>query len=59
VEIPLADEGRIAWTARLRSALPGREVRLALHVIAWDGKAFRVKTTGAKLGASDKEIALP
>jgi hypothetical protein len=59
VEIPLADEGRIAWTARLRSALPGREVRLALHVIAWDGKAFRVKTTSAKLGAADKEIALP
>ncbi len=59
VEIPLADEGRIAWTARVRSALPGREVRLALHVIGWDGKAFRVKTTSAKLGPADKEIALP
>ncbi|MRG97640.1 VIT domain-containing protein [Polyangium spumosum] len=57
-ELPLGDEGRLLFLARLRKARPGREVPVVLHAIAWDGKAFRVTIRKAKLGAKDTEVAL-
>ncbi|MDI1478660.1 VIT domain-containing protein [Polyangium sp. y55x31] len=58
VELPLGDEGRLAFLARLRKASLGRDVPVTLHAIAWDGKAFRVTIRKAKLGAKDTEVTL-
>ncbi|MDI1449554.1 VIT domain-containing protein [Polyangium sp. 6x1] len=58
VELPLGDEGRLAFLARVRNASPGRDVPVTLHAIAWDGKAFRVTIRKAKLGAKDTEVTL-
>ncbi len=52
------DDTRYTFWARFRKAPVGHEVGLMLHVIAWDGKAFRVTIKKAKLGVSDREIAL-
>ncbi|HVK65740.1 MAG TPA: VIT domain-containing protein [Polyangium sp.] len=58
VELPLGDEARLGFLARFRKAGPGREVPVALHLIAWDGKAFRVTIRKAKLGGKDTEVPL-
>ncbi|MDC0741181.1 VIT domain-containing protein [Polyangium mundeleinium] len=58
VELPLGDEARLGFLARFRKASPGREVPVSLHLIAWDGKAFRVTIRKAKLGAKDTDVSL-
>ncbi|MBK9260162.1 MAG: FecR domain-containing protein [Polyangiaceae bacterium] len=55
LEVPLGDEGRYVFSAKWRSKKL-REVSVTLHSIAWDGKAFRVKISTAKLPIAEDVV---
>ncbi len=56
IEVPLGEDGRFNYAARWRSSKKTREVPVTLHLITWDGKAFRVKISTAKLAVADDAV---